>query len=97
MRVGKSVVYVKARQVADAVVLRVGAPGPSGYKTLDLQVGKKKLTDVPHRCDATGACWMSAEEYREHAPARSKHERVPASVVPESTDEGRATAGVGDD
>lgn len=96
MRAGDSVRYVPKRgKPKPAVVLRHTGSGPSGYKTLDLSVGKNAKNDVPHRIDADGgAHWILDSEHA--AGHESKSTDSSASVVPEAKATGRATAGVGD-
>jgi hypothetical protein len=91
MKPGKTVVHVRRGRERAALVVGVPGSGPSGWKTLDLDVAGEVLKDVPHETDAgRGGFW------REHAaPADATEAEVPPSVVPEPTGAGRATAGAG--
>jgi len=94
MRAGDRVVYAKGRTEVDAVVVAVTGSGPSGYKTLDLEVGGKSVKAVPHELDNAGkGCWKigSARRSVQEAP------HAPPPVEPESSDKGRVSAGGGGD
>lgn len=87
MKPGTSVEYVRSGRAKPATVVAVPGSGPSGYKTLDLDVAGKRIEGVPHEQDAGAHYW------REHAAPTPAVDSAPSPVVPESKDEGRATAG----
>lgn len=87
MKPGASVEYVRSGRPKPATVVAVPGSGPSGYKTLDLDVAGKRIDNVPHENDAGAHYW------REHAAAEHAPDDAPLPVVPESKDEGRAAAG----
>ena len=92
MKAGKLVTFVKGRSRSDAVIEAVTGSGPSGYKTLTLNVGGKTYKDVPHAGDDAGAGYWDA-----HAVPDAADDIASAPVVPEAEvkAKGRATAGVG--
>lgn len=91
MKAGQRVTYVERGRTYDAEIVGVPGSGPSGWKTLDLQVGQSVREAVPHERDKGRKGY-----WREHAPPAERSESVPdvpSPVVPESKDAGRATAG----